>query len=148
MNFSEGDYAEDIMEFLADRLDSADIDYDFLTPEEYYCSGSEGYLRFHIDINKLMEMMLKDEDFANLISAIFGGGNALDYLKSLSGDFAVSIEVNESNMFILAGLSLNTEPTYLNEFSEVFDAAENPIDIPMNEVVTEDIVDCIIDNFM
>lgn len=148
MNFTDGVYADEVIDYLEDMLDDIDVDVDDLTPEEYYRSTDESYLRFHIDINKLMEMMLKDEDFANLISAIFGGGNALDYLKSLSGDFAVSIEVNESNMFILVGLSLNTEPTYLNEFSEVFDAAENPIDIPMNEVVTEDIVDCFIDNFM
>ena len=65
---------------------SADIDYDFLTPEEYYCSGSEGYLRFHIDINKFMEMLLSDKALAELIDAIFGGnGNAVENLKSLTG---------------------------------------------------------------
>ncbi|MBR2992282.1 MAG: hypothetical protein IKF31_03150 [Clostridiales bacterium] len=148
MNFTDGVYADEVIDYLEDMLDDIDVDVDDLTPEEYYRSKDESYLRFHIDINKLMEMMLKDEDFANLISAIFGGGNALDYLKSLTGDFAVSIEVNESNMFILAGLSLNTEPTYINEFSEVFDAAENPIDIPMNEEATEDFIDFLIDKFM
>ena len=148
MNFTDGVYADEVIDYLEDMLDDIDIDVDDLTPEEYYRSKDESYLRFHIDINKLMEMMLKDEDFANLISAIFGGGNALDYLKSLSGDFAVSIEVNESNMFILVGLSLNTEPTYINEFSDVFDAAENPLDLPMNEEATEDFIDFLIDKFM
>lgn len=148
MNFTDGVYADEVIDYLEDMLDDIDVDVDDLTPEEYYRSKDESYLRFHIDINKLMEMMLKDEDFANLISAIFGGGNALDYLKSLTGDFAVSIEVNESNMFILAGLSLNTEPTYINEFTDVFDAAENPLDLPMNEEATEDFIDFLIDKFM
>lgn len=148
MNFTDGVYADEVIDYLEDMLDDIDIDVDDLTPEEYYRSKDESYLRFHIDINKFMEMLLKDEDFANLISAIFGGGNALEYLKSLSGDFAVSIEVNESNMFILVGLSLNTEPTYINEFSDVFDAAENPLDLPINEEATEDFIDFLIDKFM
>ena len=148
MNFTGGVYADEVIDYLEDRLYEIDVDVDDLTPEEYYRSKDEGYLRFHIDINKFMEMMLSDEDLAMLLDAIFGGGDTVDQLKSLSGDIAVSIEVNDSNMFVLVGLSLNTEPTYLNEFADVFDAAENPLDIPMNEETTQDFIDFLIDSFM
>ena len=144
MTLSDSDYAEDIMDFLEDKLDDLDIDVDDLTSEEYYCSEDEGYLRFHMDINKFIELFFENDEMAEFLE-YFDDDEIVDLLRSLNGDIEISIEVNETNVFVLIGFSLNTEPAYIDDFADAFGAAENPLDIPMNEEVTEDLIDYIVD---
>lgn len=146
VNLSNSSCSGDILDFIEDKLDDADIDLDDLTSSEYYSAEAEGYLRFHIDVNKFIDLMFENDDIYDLFDAIYGDDDVIDTLKDFSGDVAITIEVNESNIFILAGFSINTEPTYLGRFADAFNAAGNPADIPMNEDVVTDLIDYIADD--
>ena len=141
MTLKESEYAEDIMALIEDKLYDIDIDIDDLTPEEYYCAGNEGYIRFNIDVNKFLELLFSESDLYDIFRVLFNDDKLMDTVKDLTGNIAISIEVNESNIFVLVGFALNTEPTYLNDFVDAFGAAYNPADIPMNEDVAADLID-------
>ena len=130
----DGSYAEDVMDYVEDWLDVVDIRTRDFTDKEYYCSKDEGYFRFHIDLEKLAKLMADDDDFADAARASLGD-DFDDLIEDLSGDLAVTLEINGSGLFIIAGGSLNTKATVFNDLVKGFGVTADPMKLPMNEEV-------------
>ena len=148
ITLTDDGYAEDIMGFIEDKLDDFGLDTDDLTKQEYFTSKKEGFIRFHVSVEKLGEIILDNDDIMDLIDMLMDSDDFEDLVNDLSGDVSVSIEVNGSNIFVLLGGSLNTKSTVLGSFVSAFGAANNPEKLPLNEDFTKDIVDCIVENIM
>ena len=141
-------YAEDVMDFIDETLDDFGIDTKDLTKQEYYASKKEGFVRFHVDVAKLGEIVLDNDDIMDFIDLVMDADDFEDLLNELTGDVSISIEVNGSNIFILFGGSLNTKSTVLGSFNSAFGSAANPEKIPMNKDVTNDIVDIAVEKLL
>ena len=150
MTLSDDGYAEDVMEAIEDLLDEADISTKSLSGKEFYSSKKEGYFRFHIDIAKLANLVLENDDIGDYLG-VYGKMKDIDFediLGELKGDVAVTVEVNGKNVFILFGGALNTKPTTLNSFAKSFGAASNPVSVPMNEKLIEEMLESAVDNYL
>jgi hypothetical protein len=143
----DDNYVKDVMDYFVDMLDTYDIDVNDLTNKEYYVSKNDGYIRFHVDISKLAKIFLENDDIMDLASSSYDEEDIEEICKNISGDVAVTVEINGSNLFILAGGSFNTKPSILNSFSSAFGVASNPVKLPMNTKFVEDFVDNAIDNY-
>ena len=137
-------YAEDIMDYFDDLLDMYDIDTKSLSSKEFYSSKKEGYLRFHIDIEKFSELALDNDDVLDL--ADVADVDLEDYIGDLKGDIAISIEVQGENVFMIAGWAVGTKATIINDFAKAFGAACNPMSLPMNEKFAESMIDSLVDS--
>ena len=142
----DGNYSEDVMEYIEDWLDVADISTKDLTNKEYYSSKDEGYFRFHINLEKLLKLMADNDDLMDAANASLND-DFDELIEDLSGDIAVSVEINGSGIFILAGGSLNTKATVINDFVKGFGVSSDPMKIPMNEGVAKDLIDYVADLF-
>lgn len=140
------DYVEDFMEYIEDMLDMADISTKDLTNKEFYSSKKDGYFRFHIDIAKFLTLVLDNDDIMDLVDSVYDTDDFEDLCNSLTGDASVSIEINGSNVFIIAGFNLNTKATVLPSFTSAFGAAMNPSKVPMNQKIVEDGIEFAVDN--
>ena len=142
--------AKDVMDAIEEMLDDADIDVKDLSNKEYYASKTEGYLRFHVDIAKLVKIIMDNDDIMELVEKYADqmDVDAEEILGSLKGDVAFTVEINGKNIFILAGGALNTKPTVLNSFASAFGASVNPVKVPMNEKFVTDLVDDSIDTIL
>ena len=150
MTLADAGYAEDVMEAIEDLLDEADISTKSLTGKEFFSSKKEGYFRFHVDIAKLATLVLENddiEDYLGIYSKI-KDIDIEDILSGLKGDVAVTVEINGKNVFILLGGALNTKPTTLNSFAKSFGAACNPVSVPMNEKLIEEMIESAVDNYL
>ena len=150
MTLSDDGYAEDVMEAIEDLLDEADISTKSLSGKEFYSSKKEGYFRFHIDIAKLANLVLENDDIGDYLG-VYGKMKDIDFediLSELKGDIAVTVEVNGKNVFILFGGALNSKPTTLNSFAKSFGAASNPVSVPMNEKLIEEMLESAVDNYL
>ena len=132
-------YTEDVMDYVDDWLDSIDIRKKDLTDKEFYSSKNEGYLRLHIDIAEAAKIVSDDDDFMEIAEEALGK-DFEDVLEDLSGDIAIAIEINSSNLFILAGGSLNTKASVYNDFVKAFGISSDPMKIPTNKNVVKDII--------
>ncbi|MCR4704163.1 MAG: hypothetical protein K5665_10935 [Saccharofermentans sp.] len=141
-------YAEDIMDFIDEKLDDFGISTKDLSNQEFYSSKKEGFVRFHVDVAKLGEIVLDNDDIMDIIDLVMDSDDFEDLVNELTGDISVSIEVNGSNVFVIFGGSLNTKSTVLGSFANAFGAATNPEKIPMNEDVTNDIVDIAVEKVL
>ena len=148
MTLADAGYAEDVMEAIEDLLDEADISTKSLSGKEFFSSKKEGYFRFHVDIAKLAKLVLENDDIEDYLG-IYGKMKDIDIediLSELKGDVAVTVEINGKNVFILLGGALNTKPTTLNSFAKSFGAACNPVSVPMNEKLIEEMIESAVDN--
>ena len=143
----DDNYVEDVMDYIEDMLDTYDINVKDLTNKEYFVSKNDGYIRFHIDISKFTKIILENDDIMDLVGTAYDEDDFEDLCKKLTGDVAVSIEVNGSNIFILAGGSLNAKPSTLNSFASAFGVASNPVKLPMNNKFVEKFIEDAIDNY-
>ncbi|MBR3340701.1 MAG: hypothetical protein IKG30_03685 [Clostridiales bacterium] len=143
----DNNYVGDVMDYVDDMLDQYDINTEDLSNKEYYVSKNDGFIRFHVDVSKLTKILLENDDLMDLVSAVYDEDDFEDLLKNLTGDAAVTVEVNGSNIFILVGGSLNSKPTVLNSFSSAFGVASNPLKLPMNNKFVEGLVQDTIDNY-
>ena len=143
----DNNYVGDVMDFAEDMLDTYGIDTKDLTNKEYFVSKNDGYVRFHIDIAKLMKIVLENDDIMDLVGTSYDEDDFEDLCKELSGDVAVTIDVNSSCVFILVGGSLNTKPATLNSFASAFGVASNPTKIPMNNKFIEGFIEDTIENY-
>ena len=142
----EDNYTKDIMDYLEDELDDYGIDVKDLSEEEYYSSKEEGYLRLHIDIKDLFEAASESDDLKDLLESLYYDTDVFDDLaESMSGDIAVSIEINSSNLFIIGGISVNKEAKQITTFANKFDCAADPMDLPENSDITGAAVDAVAD---
>ena len=150
MTLADAGYAEDVMEAIEDLLDEADISTKSLSGKEFFSSKKEGYFRFHVDIAKLAKLVLENDDIEDYLG-IYGKMKDIDIediLSELKGDVAVTVEINGKNVFILLGVALNTKPTTLNSFAKSFGAACNPVSVPMNEKLIEEMIESAVDNYL
>jgi len=150
MTLADAGYAEDVMEAIEDLLDEADISTKSLSGKEFFSSKKEGYFRFHVDIAKLANLVLENDDIEDYLG-IYSKMKDIDIediLSGLKGDVAVTVEINGKNVFILLGGALNTKPTTLNSFAKSFGAACNPVSVPMNEKLIEEMIESAVDNYL
>ena len=150
MTLKDDGYAEDVMDAIEDLLDEANISTKSLTNKEFYSSKKEGYFRFRVDIAKLAKIVLENDDISDLLD-LYGKVKDVDFeeiLESLKGDVAITVEVNGKNVFILMGGALNTKPTTINSFAKSFGASCNPISIPMNQKLLEELIEELGDTYM
>ena len=150
MTLADAGYAEDVMEAIEDLLDEADISTKSLSGKEFFSSKKEGYFRFHVDIAKLANLVLENDDIEDYLG-IYSKMKDIDIediLSELNGDVAVTVEINGKNVFILLGGALNTKPTTLNSFAKSFGAACNPVSVPMNEKLIEEMIESAVDNYL
>ncbi|MBQ1739562.1 MAG: hypothetical protein II108_04915 [Clostridiales bacterium] len=150
MTLADAGYAEDVMEAIEDLLDEADVSTKSLSGKEFFSSKKEGYFRFHVDIAKLAKLVLENDDIEDYLG-IYSKMKDIDIediLSELKGDVAVTVEINGKNVFILLGGALNTKPTTLNSFAKSFGAACNPVSVPMNEKLIEEMIESAVDNYL
>ena len=143
----DDNYVDDVMDYIDEMLDNYDINTKDLTNKEYYVSKNDGYIRFHIDISKLTKIILENDDIMDLVGSVYDEDDFEDLCKKLTGDVAVTIEVNGSCIFMLVGGSFNTKPAILNSFAGAFGVASNPVKLPMNTKFVEDFIEDAIDNY-
>ena len=143
----DDNYAEDFMEYVEDLLDTIGIDSKDLTNKEFYSSKNEGYFRFHINIEKLAKILLDNDDVMDLIDSVYDEDDFEDLCEQLKGDVAISVEINGSNIFVVAGGALNTKPTVLNSFVSSYGASSNPLKVPMDEDLVSDAIEEIVDEY-
>lgn len=142
LTLGDQDCAEDFIDSVKELLSIIDIRTNRLTTQEVYSSKNEGYLRLHFNVADLVPLVLADEDLVE---------KAEDYLEcdledligDFTGDIGISIEINGADVFILAGGSVNTEAKTFNDFLKAFGISNDPMKLPMNEKIADDVVDLI-----
>ena len=70
-----------------------------------------------------------------------------DALNALTGDVAISVEINGGNIFVIVGGAVNSKTTVLDSFAKAFGAANNPKSIPMNNDVVAEVFDELIETY-
>lgn len=143
MDFGQKDKAEDVMDGIAKLLKQVNIKTKKLTPKEYYVSKNEGYIRFHIDLEKFARIILDDDELSDSLKDLYDV-DIEDTMEDLKGDIAVSVEIKGSNIFIFAGGAVNSEKKVYKDFVKAFGLATDPMSLPMNEEVADDMTDLIV----
>ena len=147
MSLNDDKCAEDFMDYVEDMLDNVDISAKDLTAKEFYTSKNEGYFRFHVDLAKFGALILENDDIMDMFDEYdIDSDDFEEAIGALTGDIAVSIEISGSEIFIIAGISINSKTETLDSFCKSFGAVSNPKSVPMNEKVCEEIVDNLSDN--
>lgn len=141
------DYVGDTMDFVEDMLDQYDIDVKDLSNKEYYAGKKDGYFRFHVDVAAVSKILLENEDLMDMMDTIYDADDFEEIVSQLKGDLAVSFEINGNNIFIIAGVGFNTKASNLNAFSKAFGAAANPVSVPANKNIVQDLIDDAVDNY-
>ena len=141
------DYVGDAMDFVEDMLDQYDIDVKDLSNKEYYAGKKDGYFRFHVDVAAVSKILLENEDLMDMMDTIYDADDFEEIVSQLKGDLAVSFEINGNNIFIIAGVGFNTKASNLNAFSKAFGAAANPVSVPANKNVVQQLIEDAVDNY-
>ncbi|MBR3279100.1 MAG: hypothetical protein IKG01_09440 [Lachnospiraceae bacterium] len=142
----DNNYVEDFMDYLEDSLDTFYVDTKSFTSKEFYVSKNDGYIRLHIEASKLAKILQDNDDIMEFIDEVYDEDDFNDLCKSITGDIAITIEINGNNIFILGGLSINNKPTVLNSFASAF-GSTNPTKIPMNTKLVEKFIEDIYDDY-
>ena len=143
----DDNYVVDFMDFAEDILDQYDISTSNLSNKEFYSSKNDGYIRFHIDVAKFAKVILDNDDIMDLVDMAYDTDDFENICNKVKGDLAISFEINGSNIFIIGGGALNTKASTLGSFTSAFGAVNNPVKVPYNGKVVEQIVDDAIDNY-
>ena len=141
------DYVGDAMDFVEDMLDQYDIDVKDLSNKEYYAGKKDGYFRFHVDVAAVSKILLENEDLMDMMDTIYDADDFEEIVSQLKGDLAVSFEINGNNIFVIAGVGFNTKASNLNAFSKAFGAAANPVSVPANKNVVQELIEDAVDNY-
>ena len=141
------DYVGDAMEFVEDMLDQYDIDVKDLSNKEYYAGKKDGYFRFHVDVAAVSKILLENEDLMDMMDTIYDADDFEEIVSQLKGDLAVSFEINGNNIFVIAGVGFNTKASNLNAFSKAFGAAANPVSVPANKNIVQELIEDAVDNY-
>lgn len=140
MTLGEDGHAEEFMDSVKELLSIADIRTKNLSSDEFFSSGNEGYCRLHIDTKDLIEVILNDEDIVDHVSGILDG-DLEDVIGDITGDIAISLEINGADVFAIAGISVNKKAEVYYEFAKAFGIASDPMRLPKNEKLIQDIAD-------
>ena len=138
----DGNYAADFMDYLEDLLDKTGISTDDLSDKEYFASKNEGYLRLHVDLEDLIEDINGSDSYHQLHSYLyFLTDGLIDTLDDVTGEAAISVEVNGNCIFIIFGFNANQKDAeVLGQFVKAFGASCDPMTVPVNEDVAQDLV--------
>ena len=138
----DGNYAADFMAYLEDLLDKTGISTDDLSDKEYFASKNEGYLRLHVDLEDLIEDINGSDSYHGLYNYLyFSTDGLIDTLDDVSGEAAISVEINGNCIFVIFGFNTNTKDAeVISDFVKAFGAPCNPMDVPVNEDVAQDLV--------
>ena len=146
VTFKKEKTAMKVMKAIEKYMDDANLKEKDFTANEYYSGKNEAYFRFHIDIKKFAKLILANDDIADMLET-YGDQMDVDFedlLGKLSGDVAISVEVNGANVFILVGGALNQKADTLNKFASAY-GASNPAKVAMNEKICEKAIDGVTD---
>ena len=138
----DGNYAADFMAYLEDLLDKTGISTDDLSDKEYFASKNEGYLRLHVDLEDLIEDINGSDSYHGLYNYLyFSTDGLIDTLDDVTGEAAISVEVNGNCIFIIFGFNANQKDAeVLGQFVKAFGASCDPMTVPVNEDVAQDLV--------
>ena len=138
-------YTDKVMDRIEDKLNEYGIDTKDLSEEEFYKSDNEGYLRLHIDVAEFIDCALNNKELTDLLDEMYYGLNPFEDLRgSVRGDVAISIEINEQNLFIIAAFAINKGAKEIDGFVTGFNAIADPMDTSVNSEATESYVDALI----
>ena len=140
MTLGEDGHAEEFMDSVKELLSIADIRTKNLTSDEFFSSKNEGYCRLHIDAKDLVAVILSDEDIVDHLSGHLDG-DLEDVIGDITGDIAVSLEINGADVFAIAGISVNKDAKVYYEFAKAFGIASDPMRLPKNEKLVQDVAD-------
>ena len=145
LTLADDDKAADIMEFIADKLDDLDLDVKKdLSKQEYYAGKNDGYLKVHVEVDKLVKIVLENEDFQDALEDSDMEDEITEALEALTGEAVVTVEVSGANVLILVGFGVNTDASTLGDFVKAFGASD-PTKIPHNQKVGEALVEGVAD---
>ncbi|MBR4556606.1 MAG: hypothetical protein IKO15_03905 [Clostridiales bacterium] len=147
IQLADGGYAEDFMDYIDDMLDLVEINTKDLSNKEFYVSKNEGFFRFHVDMAKFAKIVLDNDDIMDFIDMNSDVDDFEDALNALTGDVAISVEINGGNIFVIVGGAVNSKTTVLDSFAKAFGAANNPKSIPMNNDVVAEVFDELIETY-
>ncbi len=138
----DGNYAADFMAYLEDLLDKTGISTDDLSDKEYFASKNEGYLRLHVDLEDLIEDINGSDYYHGLYNYLyFSTEGLIDTLDDVTGEAAISVEVNGNCIFVIFGFNTNTKDAeVISDFVKAFGASCDPMTVPVNEDVAQDLV--------
>ena len=106
ITLSDPDLCLDAVDGIEDLLRNIDVDVDDLTSEEYYTSRKGGVLRLHVALEDLIAAFL-DSDSYDVIEDMSDIDNMDEILEQMTGDVSLSIYIENENIVIIAGLSVN-----------------------------------------
>ena len=136
----DGNHAGEFMESITDLADDYGISLEDLTDKEFYSSEKESYLRIHLDLTQVAGLAMDNDDLTKIINA--GMSDDLeDLIGGITGDVALSIEVNGPNVLIVGGGSFNEEPAVLRDFIKAFGLSSDPLKLPMNEAFVSGLIE-------
>lgn len=141
LQLADDGYAEDFMDYIDDMLDLVEINSKDLTNKEFYASKNEGFFRFHVDMSKFAKIVLENDDIMDLVDQKSDADEFEEALNALTGDVAISVEINGGSIFVIAGGAINSKTTVLDSFAKAFGAANNPKSVPMNNDVVSEVFD-------
>ncbi len=140
----DGNYAEEIFKSIEDGLGEYEISYEVFTQKELSYSKDSGHLSIHLDVEKTVDALLDNPNIEEAGKYILSN-EFLKQVKKLTGDAAVSIEVNGADVLIVGGGSVNGEPGVLRDFVKAFGLAQDPLALPVNDKLVESIVSYLTD---
>ena len=140
----DGNYAEEIFKTIEDGLGEYEISYEVFTQKELSYSKDSGHLSIHLDVEKTVDALLDNPNIEEAGKYILSN-EFLKQVKKLTGDAAVSIEVNGADVLIVGGGSVNGEPGVLRDFVKAFSLAQDPLALPVNDKLVESIVSYLTD---
>ena len=123
------------------------LEVDIATNKEFYVSKNEGFFRFHVDMAKFAKIVLDNDDIMDFIDMTSDVDDFEEALNALTGDVAISVEINGGNIFVIVGGAVNSKTTVLDSFAKAFGAANNPKSIPMNNDVVAEVFDELIETY-
>ena len=130
ITLNDPDKTDDVMEGIEDLLDRIDVDPEDLSSDEYYQNKNGGFLNLHVDVRDLCDAVL-DSDFWDMATenSYSGADDLEDLLENATGDICLSIYVENENIFIVAGATLNEDSDTVTDICSAFgldDPTENP----------------------
>ena len=141
ITLNDPEKADDVMEGIEDLLDKIDVDPEDLSGDEYYQNKNGGFVNIHVDVSDLCDAVL-DSDFWDLATgnSYSDADDLEDLLDTATGDISLSIYVENENVFIVAGASVNEDPDMIRDLCSAF-GLNDPTDNPSCTPVIDGIID-------
>ena len=141
ITLNDTDKTEEVIDGIDDLLDKIDIDPEDLSSDEYYGNKDGGFLRLHVDIRDLCEAV-RDSDFYDVATSneLSGTEDLEDLIDTMEGDLSLEVYVDNENIFVVAGVTVNEEPEMIEDICSALNI-DNPNDNPTCMPVIEAVMD-------